>query len=93
MHVPFLDLKIQYQAIKEEVMRQVDKVFSNTSFILGPQVAQFEKSFAAFLGTQFTVGVANGTDSLVMIYQALGIGPGDEVIIPTHLRGNGYRRT
>jgi dTDP-4-amino-4,6-dideoxygalactose transaminase len=84
MHVPFLDLKIQYQAIKEEVMRQVDEVFSNTSFILGPQVAQFEKSFAAFLGTQFTVGVANGTDSLVMSYQALGIGPGDEVIIPAH---------
>lgn len=43
-------------------------------------MAQFEKSFAAFLGTQFTVGVANGTDSLVMSYQALGIGPGDEVI-------------
>jgi len=84
MHVPFLDLKIQFQELKKEVMCCVEEVFSNTSFILGPQVAQFERSFADFLGTQFTVGVANGTDSLVMSYQALDIGPGDEVIIPAH---------
>jgi dTDP-4-amino-4,6-dideoxygalactose transaminase len=84
MFVPFLDLKTQYLSIKDQVLRDVDEVFSNTAFILGPQVARFEKAFADFLGTKFSIGVANGTDSLVMSYQALGIGPGDEVIIPAH---------
>lgn len=84
MHVPFLDLKTQYLEIRDHVLKDVDAVFSNTSFVLGPQVAAFEKSFAEFLKTGFVVGVANGTDSLVMSYQALGIGPGDEVIIPAH---------
>ena len=84
MFVPFLDLKTQYLALQEEVLRATDEVFSQTAFILGPQVQRFEKSFAQFLESKHVVGVANGTDSLTLSYQALGIGPGDEVIIPAH---------
>jgi dTDP-4-amino-4,6-dideoxygalactose transaminase len=82
--VPFLDLKSQYLQLKQEVSAAVDEVFSNTQFILGPQVGRFEGAYAKFLETNHVVGVANGTDSLVLSYQALGIGPGDEVIIPAH---------
>lgn len=84
MFVPFLDLKTQYAKIKQEVIAAVDDVCANTQFILGPQVGRFEGTFAKFLETHHVVGVANGTDSLVLSYQALGIGPGDEVIIPAH---------
>jgi dTDP-4-amino-4,6-dideoxygalactose transaminase len=84
MFVPFLDLKSQYLELKQAMLASVDEVCSNTSFVLGPQVSRFEASFASFLETSHVVGVANGTDSLVLSYQALGIGPGDEVIIPAH---------
>ena len=84
MLVPFLDLKTQYLALKEEVLHATDDVFSQTAFVLGPQVKRFEESFAKFLGTEHVAGVANGTDSLTLSYQALGIGQGDEVIIPAH---------
>ena len=84
MFVPFLDLKTQYLGLKDEVLRATDEVFSQTAFVLGPQVKGFEDSFAKFLGTEHVAGVANGTDSLTLSYQALGIGPGDEVIIPAH---------
>jgi dTDP-4-amino-4,6-dideoxygalactose transaminase len=82
--VPFLDLKTQYLALKDEVLNAANEVFSQTSFILGPQVKAFEESFATFLGAKHVAGVANGTDSLTLSYQALGIGPGDEVIMPAH---------
>lgn len=84
MLVPFLDLKTQYLALKEEVLRVTDEVFSQTSFILGPQVQRFERSFADFLGAAHVVGLANGTESLTLSYQALGLTPGDEVLIPAH---------
>ncbi len=84
MQVPFLDLKTQYETIREEVVAAVEGVFDQTSYILGPQVQRFEQAFALFLGASHVAGVANGTDSLVLSYQALGIGPGDEVIIPAH---------
>ena len=84
MLVPFLDLKTQYLSLKEEVARATEEVFSQTAFILGPQVKHFEEAFAGFLGAKHVAGVANGTDSLTLSYQALGIGPGDEVIIPAH---------
>jgi dTDP-4-amino-4,6-dideoxygalactose transaminase len=82
--VPFIDLKTQYLALKDEVLRATDEVFSQTAFILGPQVKRFEESFAQFLGSRHVAGVANGTDSLTLSYQALGVGPGDEVLIPAH---------
>lgn len=84
MNVPFLDLKIQYQQFKAEIDAEIQKVCENTSFILGPQVTKFEEEFASFLGANYSVGLANGTESMTLIYEALGLGAGDEVIIPAH---------
>jgi dTDP-4-amino-4,6-dideoxygalactose transaminase len=80
MNVPFLDLKSQYLSIKNEIHEALDGVLEKTAFAGGPFVAQFEKEFAAFCGTQQAVGVGNGTDALWMALLALGVGPGDEVI-------------
>jgi len=80
MKVPFLDLKAQYQSIKNEIAEALERVLENTAFAGGPFVAQFEKEFAAFCGTKHAVGVGNGTDALWMALLALGVGPGDEVI-------------
>jgi dTDP-4-amino-4,6-dideoxygalactose transaminase len=80
MNVPFLDLKAQYLPIKDEIHAALDSVLDKTAFAGGPFVAQFEKEFAAFCGTEQAVGVGNGTDALWMALLALGVGPGDEVI-------------
>jgi dTDP-4-amino-4,6-dideoxygalactose transaminase len=80
MKVPFLDLKAQYNTIKDEIAVALQQVLDNTAFAGGPFVAQFEKEFAAFCGTKHAVGVGNGTDALWMALLALGVGPGDEVI-------------
>jgi dTDP-4-amino-4,6-dideoxygalactose transaminase len=80
MNVPFLDLKAQYLPIKDEIHAALDSVLDKTAFAGGPFVAQFEKEFATFCGTEQAVGVGNGTDALWMALLALGVGPGDEVI-------------
>jgi dTDP-4-amino-4,6-dideoxygalactose transaminase len=80
MNVPFLDLKAQYLPIKDEIHAALDGVLEKTAFAGGPFVAQFEKEFAAFCGTEQAVGVGNGTDALWMALLGLGIGLGDEVI-------------
>ncbi len=84
MNVPFLDLKSQYFAHKEQFDNCFSEVCSNSSFILGPQVAKFEQDFASFLGSEHCVSVATGTDALIMAFKALGIGKGDEVLMPAH---------
>ncbi len=80
MNVPFLDLKAQYLPIKDEIQSALNAVLDKTAFAGGPFVAQFEKEFAAFCGTEHAVGVGNGTDALWMALLGLGVGPGDEVI-------------
>jgi dTDP-4-amino-4,6-dideoxygalactose transaminase len=80
MNVPFLDLKAQYLPIKDEIHTALDGVLEKTAFAGGPFVAQFEKEFAAFCGTEHAVGVGNGTDALWMALLAFGVKPGDEVI-------------
>lgn len=80
MKVPFLDLKAQYESIKDEVAVAIQQVLEKTAFAGGPFVAQFEKEFAEFCGTKFCEGVGSGTDALWMSLLALGVGPGDEVI-------------
>ena len=84
MKVPFLDLKTQYQSLKSEIDPAVLQVFHDATFILGPQVEEFEKAFAAFIESEYSVGVANGTDALRLAFEALGIGAGDEVILPAN---------
>jgi dTDP-4-amino-4,6-dideoxygalactose transaminase len=80
MTVPFLDLPAQYAGLKEELRPHLDKVLDTSAYILGPYAEQFEQAFAAFLGVRHVVGVANGTDALLLSLTALGVGAGDEVI-------------
>jgi len=82
MQVPFVDLKAQYLSIKEEIDGAIGQVLQNTSFIGGQTVRQFEKAFAEYIGINHCVSCANGTDAIEMLLQAMGIGEGDEVIVP-----------
>lgn len=78
--IPIVDLRIQYAAIKEEVRRAIEAVADSQQFILGPAVSQFETEMAAFLCTQNAIGVASGSDALLLALMALGVGPGDAVL-------------
>ena len=77
---PFLDLKAQFDDIKNEVMEAVSHVFEDQRFILGPEVELLENEIAALVGARAAVGCASGSDALLLSLKALGIGPGDEVI-------------
>jgi dTDP-4-amino-4,6-dideoxygalactose transaminase len=85
MNVPFLDLVKQYASIKPEVDRAVFAVLSHAKFIMGPEVKSFEEQVAGYCGTQSAVGVASGTDALLLSLRACGVGPGDEVITSSRL--------
>lgn len=82
MKIPFLDLKAQYSSIKEEVNPAIQNILDNTSFILGKAVSEFETNFANALGVKCCSAVSSGTDGNHLVLWALGIKPGDEVIIP-----------
>ncbi len=83
MKIPLVDLVRQYKNLKVEIDSVVKKTFSNGDFILGENVTEFEKEFARFCGVNYCVGVASGTDALLLSLRALGIGAGDEVIAPS----------
>jgi dTDP-4-amino-4,6-dideoxygalactose transaminase len=78
--IPFIDLKVQYESIKEEIEAAVRSTFASTQFALGKQVAAFEEEFAAYTGARYAVGVNSGTSALHLALLAAGVGPGDEVI-------------
>jgi dTDP-4-amino-4,6-dideoxygalactose transaminase len=82
--IPFVDLKAQYQTIKSEIDAAVMNTLANCSFVLGPDVAALETTFADYCNTQHAVGVSNGTNALFLGLTAAGIGPGDEVITVPH---------
>jgi dTDP-4-amino-4,6-dideoxygalactose transaminase len=84
MRVPLLDLAAQYEPLREAHAQAMAAVVDSTRFILGPDVAALEAEVAAYLGTRHAVGVGSGTDALVLSLRALGIGPGDEVIVPAY---------
>jgi dTDP-4-amino-4,6-dideoxygalactose transaminase len=82
--VPFVDLRAQYETIREEVDAAIGRVVREASFILGPEVEAFERAFAEYVGARFCVGVSNGTAAVQLALQACGVGPGDEVIVPAN---------
>jgi dTDP-4-amino-4,6-dideoxygalactose transaminase len=82
--IPFVDLAEQHAAVAEEVAEGWRQVLAKTAFIAGPQVAAFEAEYAAFTGARHCVGVANGTDAIEIALRALGVGPGDECILPAN---------
>lgn len=82
--VPFVDLKAQFRAIRAEVVPRVLEVMEEATFILGPDVARFEENFASYVGVRHCVGVESGTAALQLALEALGVGAGDEVILPAN---------
>ena len=80
MNVPFQDLPLQTRGLRHELDAAIDAVLQHGQFILGPEVAAFEKSWAGFCGVRHAIGVGSGTDALQLTLRALKIGPGDEVI-------------
>jgi dTDP-4-amino-4,6-dideoxygalactose transaminase len=80
MNIPLLDLQAQYMQIKDKMDKAVLDVIQGGRYILGPEVKELEKEIAEYCGTKNGIGVANGTDALLLVLKAWGIGPGDEVI-------------
>lgn len=80
MTVPFVDLRAQYESIREEIQAGIERVLTNTAFILGPEVQAFEEEFAAYCGAAHCVALNSGTSALHLALLACGVGPGDEVI-------------
>src|SRR5438874_4055430 len=80
--IPLVDVKAQYEPLLPRIREAIEGVLVGGEFILGPNVAAFEREAAAYLGVRASVGVANGTDALVLVLDALGVGVGDEVICP-----------
>ncbi len=84
MKVPYVDLKTQYQKEKNDLLPIIDSILSSGKYILSEAVSEFENTFAKICNVKHAIGVANGTDALVIALKALDIGPGDEVITPAN---------
>ena len=84
MIVPFLDLSAAHSELREQIDHAIADVVAGGSFVLGPQVEAFEREFAGYCGVGHCIGVANGLDALCLVLRAWEIGPGDEVIVPSH---------
>jgi len=80
MNIPMLDLKAQYESIKEEINQKVLETLSSQRFILGPEVEALEQELAEYSGTKFACGVSSGSDALILSLMTLGIGQGDSVV-------------
>lgn len=84
MNIPLVDLKAQYRSIQTDIDAAIARVLESTAFIMGKEVAEFEAEYADYCGAKHAIGVANGTDAILIALQALGIGRGDEVITTPH---------
>jgi dTDP-4-amino-4,6-dideoxygalactose transaminase len=80
--IPLVDVRAQFEPLLPRLREAIDGVLTSGEFILGPNVGSFEREAAQYLGVSEAIGVANGTDALVLVLDALGIGAGDEVICP-----------
>ncbi len=82
MKIPFVDLKAQYNSLLPEMNDAIMNIINNTAFISGESAAEFEHGFSSYLGMKHTIACANGTDSLEILLKSMGIGAGDEVLVP-----------
>src|SRR5215831_14264289 len=83
MPVPLFDTKTPLAPLREQIDARVRDVLDRGAFILGPEVAAFEREFADYLGVRHAVGVGNGTDAITIGLRALGVQPGDDVVVPS----------
>src|SRR5271155_1282237 len=83
MGVPLFDTSTALADLREELRGAVDRVLKSGRYILGPEVDAFEREFADYCGAGHAVGVANGTDAITIALRAMGVGPGDEVVVPS----------
>jgi len=83
MRIPLVDLTRQFRDLREELLPALVDVMARADFILGDAVRAFEREFADYLGVRHALGVASGTDALAIALRALGIGPGDDVVVPS----------
>ena len=84
MKVPMLDLVAEHAPYRGELLAAFERVLDSGRFVLGPEVEAFEREIAAWIGVPHAIGVSNGSDALLLALQAVGVGPGDEVICPTY---------
>jgi dTDP-3-amino-3,4,6-trideoxy-alpha-D-glucose transaminase len=84
MPVPLFDTVTPLEPLRGEIHAAIDRVLARGQFILGPEVEAFEQEFAAYVGATHAIGVGNGTDALTIALRAMGVGPGDEVIVPSY---------
>ena len=83
MAVPLFDTATPLAPLESEIAAKVAEIIASKRFIFGPEVSAFEDEFARYMGTEHALGVANGTDALLLALRALDVGPGDEVIVPS----------
>src|SRR5215471_21016352 len=83
MPVPLFDTATPLAGLRHQIDERIAAVLDSGRFILGSEVAAFEREFAQYLGVGHVVGVANGTDALTIALRAAGVGPGDEVVVPS----------
>lgn len=84
MQVPFVSLSPLHERLRSDIHQRLDSLIDQSDFILGSEVGSFESDYAAYSGTTFSLGISNGLDALKIALRALGIGPGDEVIVPAN---------
>ena len=84
MKIPLIDLKASYSPIKHQLLESFETILSSMNLMFGPNVRAFEREFAEFCEVEHGIGVSSGTEALSVALRALGIGPGDEVIVPSH---------
>ena len=83
MAVPLFDTSTALEPLREELRGAVSRVLDSERYILGPEVQAFEHEFAAYCGAHHAIGVANGTEAITIALRAMGVGPGDEVVVPS----------
>ena len=84
MNIPFLDLKAEFREQKAEIMAAIERVLDGMQLHNGPEQQALEQEFAAYCGVRHAVAVGSGTEALLLAHMAIGIGRGDEVIVPSH---------
>src|ERR1019366_8232801 len=83
MGVPLFDTSTPLHPLRKELRAAVERVLDSERYILGPEVDAFEREFATYCGARHAIGVANGTEAITIALRAMGVGPGDEVVVPS----------